>query len=139
MKYRAIEDSKFNKALLFSAANYLYAERAHNSTAPELEDRCPWSFENACTGGGKTPSLARSASAGFPLYIKSRKKYDIFGKDGLFDFETPLARQLKLDYENLIKDIVDGIDFDEIVEKYQLYYSDFPKEETNGRLKCRNI
>lgn len=80
-------------------------------------DDVPWlsgprvlSFEESVEGiPGIISGLPRNTSAGYPWRDISTKKFDFFGREGSYDFNTPKGKYLKSEVEKQIEELKVGV------------------------------
>ncbi len=93
-----------------------------------------FTFEEAVAGIPEMETfraLRRASSSGYPYSKKGISKSDIFGPTGPFQFDTPLAQELKQHVASIIRDARVGI-------RHEHIFTDNLKDETRSKAKVQS-
>lgn len=143
MKY-ARNDSRLDRRVLFEICDFYWMELLSVSTTIHDDQRRPLTWTEVLEGTEFICSVPLNTSAGFPDYVKHTKKYTLLGKQHPVDQTTDVFLATKARFESLWRDC-EGVSTEEeafkIIEKYELYFNDFPKDEVIDleKEKCRVI
>lgn len=88
------------------------------------------SFEECVKGYGNLGPIPRGTSAGYPYNKTCKKKYDLFGRDGEFDFSSKQCQELHKEFDEACVLLESG-------QRPATFFADFLKDELRDISKVK--